>query len=253
MLKEFKQDLLSVRIYEDAEALGRAAAADISRGIRTALAEKPEIRMIFAAAPSQNETLAALRADPSIPWSRIHAFHMDEYVGLAADAPQGFANFLRDALFDRVPFASVNLLRSTAEPGAECERYAALLRAAPVDIVVMGIGENGHIAFNDPHVSDFFDRKTVKIVDLDETCRMQQVHDGCFAALDAVPEYALTLTVPALMQAERHYCVVPHALKAKAVRRTVEGEISPQCPATALRLKPGCTLYCDAESGAALL
>lgn len=253
MLREFQKDALSVRVCEDAIALGCTAAADIADGIRTCLAEKPEIRMIFAAAPSQNETLAALLADPSIPWERIHAFHMDEYVGLSEDAPQGFANFLKAALFDHVPFASVNLLRSTAEPEAECFRYAALLDAAPVDIVVMGIGENGHIAFNDPHVSDFFDRKTVKIVDLDETCRMQQVHDGCFAALEDVPKYALTLTVPALMRADRHYCVVPHALKAGAVLRTVRGEISPLCPATALRLKPGCVLYCDSESGAGIL
>jgi len=249
-MKQFIKDKLSVRIYDTRAEMGSAAAKDIADCIKAQLAKKDKINMIFAAAPSQNEVLAALCADTTIEWNRINAFHMDEYIGISPEHPAGFAMFLRRALFDKVPFASVNYIDCTAEAKAEAERYSELLKANPVDIVCMGIGENGHIAFNDPHVADFNDPLAVKVVDLDETCRMQQVHDGCFASLDEVPKYALTLTCPTLMSAKYRFCVVPAATKANAVKNTVEGPIGEACPATSLRIADNSVLYCDADSAA---
>ncbi len=248
----FFSDRLEVRIYDDRKKLGEAAAADIAACMRKLLDEKPTIRVVFAAAPSQNETLKALREDPNIDWKRIHVFHMDEYVGLSSEAPQGFANFLKNALFDHVVAASVNLISSEGDPDQEACRYSRLLAEAPIDIVCMGIGENGHIAFNDPHVADFNDPLKVKKVDLDEVCRMQQVHDGCFPAIEDVPRYALTLTVPALAEAPYHFCMVPAAAKAEAVFRTVHEPIGENCPATILRRLPGSVLYCDRDSASML-
>ena len=210
IVKTEQVDKLNVKVYQTREEMGRAAAEEAAAAIRAAIAAKGEINMIFAAAPSQNEFLAHLIADKSIDFTKINAFHMDEYIGLPADAPQGFGNFLRERLFDRVPFKTVNTIDSTAaDPEAECRRYAALLQAHPCDIVCMGIGENGHIAFNDPHVADFGDKAAVKVVALDETCRQQQVNDGCFARLDDVPTHALTLTIPTLTAPEAVFCIVP--------------------------------------------
>ena len=249
-MRTFMKDKLEVKVYDSRAEMGAAAASDISACIHKLLETKEEINIIFAAAPSQNEVLASLVADETIEWGRINAFHMDEYVGISTDAPQGFAQFLKRAIFDKVPFRSVNLLDCTAEPNAEAARYTELLRKYPTDIVCMGIGENGHIAFNDPHVADFNDPKAVKVVDLDDVCRMQQVHDGCFASLDLVPKYALTLTVPTLANADYRFCVVPAATKANAVKNTVLGEIGEACPATVLRIKDNSALYCDADSSA---
>ena len=209
--------------------------------------------MIFAASPSQNEVLAALANDPQIPWNRVNAYHMDEYIGLSPDAPQGFGNFLREHMFGLAPFASVNYIDSAAtDPQAECDRYSTLLQENPVDIVVMGIGENGHIAFNDPPVADFNDPHLVKIVALDPVCRQQQVNDGCFEALEQVPTHALTLTVPTLMAAKYHFCIVPAPTKAKAVKATVRGPIREVCPATCLRNRSNAVLYLDPDSAALL-
>ena len=249
-MRTFTKDKLEVKIYDSRTEMGLAAARDISECIHKLLQKKEYINIIFAAAPSQNEVLASLVADKTIPWDRINAFHMDEYVGISTDAPQGFAQFLRRAIFDKVPFRSVNLIDCTAEPNAESERYSELLKKYPTDIVCMGIGENGHIAFNDPHVADFNDPKAVKVVDLDDVCRMQQVHDGCFASLDEVPKFALTLTVTTLASADYRFCVVPAPTKANAVKNTVLGEIGEACPATVLRIKDNSLLYCDADSSA---
>lgn len=243
---------LPVRIYDTRRNMGEAAAADVAACIRELLAVKQEIYMIFAAAPSQNEFLAALAATPGIEWNRIHALHMDEYVGLPADAPQGFGNFLRAAIFDKVPFASVDYIGTESDPEETCRRYAALLQGIQVDIVCMGIGENGHIAFNDPPVADFNDPLTIKKVALDETCRLQQVHDGCFARIEEVPRYAVTLTVPTMFRARYIFCIVPAPTKANAVRATVCGPISEQCPASILRTHEHAILYTDSDSAALL-
>lgn len=252
-MKSFKKDLLEVRAYANRALMGEAAAADISAKITELLAEKEEINMIFAAAPSQSDVLAALVADKSIEWQRINAYHMDEYIGLPSDAPQGFGNFLRRHIFGLVPFKSVNCIDSSAtDAEAECERYSALLNESPADIVVMGIGENGHIAFNDPGVAEFNDKKTVKAVRLDEVCRQQQVNDGCFEKIGDVPTHALTLTVPTLVRAPWLFCIVPAPTKAEAVKRTVMGEISEACPATILRTQENAILYLDNDSSSLL-
>lgn len=252
-MKQLKKDELTLKVYDTRSEMGSAAAADIAACIRKLLSEKEEINMIFAAAPSQNEVLAGLAADPSIEWNRINAYHMDEYVGISPEEPAGFALFLKRALFDKVPFKSVNLLDCTADPEEECRRYSKLLKEHPVDIVCMGIGENGHIAFNDPHVAFFHDPETVKEVALDDVCRMQQVHDGCFASFDLVPKTALTLTIPTLAAAPYHFCVVPAPTKAQACVRTFCGPIEESCPATILRTLPESILYCDADSAALIL
>lgn len=252
-MKEFRKDRLNVEIFEDRNAMGNAAAKDISDKIRELLKEKAEINMIFAAAPSQNEVLKALAEDKTIEWNRINAYHMDEYIGLDKNAPQGFGNFLKAHIFGLVPLKSVHYIDVTAKsPEAEAERYGKLLKENPTDIVVMGIGENGHIAFNDPAVADFNDKKVVKPVKLDEICRNQQVNDGCFARIEEVPEYALTLTVPTLMSAPWVFCIVPAKTKAKAVYETLNGTIDEHCPASILRTKGNAILYLDNESSALL-
>ena len=246
---EFKKDKLVVRAFENRTLMGEAAAMDIKARIKALLSEKAEINMIFAAAPSQNDVLKSLVEDGEIEWSRINAYHMDEYIGLDKDAPQGFGNFLKAHIFGLVPFKSVNYIDiSTTDPDGEAERYGKLLEANPTDIVVMGIGENGHIAFNDPPVADFNDKKWVKPVKLDEICRQQQVNDGCFAKIDDVPTHAMTLTVPALVRAPYLFCIVPAPTKAKAVYETLNGAIDEHCPASILRLQENAILYLDNES-----
>ena len=249
IIKQGKIDNLDYIAFETRKEMGEYSAKEAAEEINRQIAEKGEINMIFAAAPSQNDFLKALIEDKSIDWSKIHAFHMDEYIGLSADAPQGFGNFLKNAIFGKVPFASVDYIDCTAaDPEAECERYSKLLIDNKCDIIIMGIGENGHIAFNDPHVADFNDKKVVKVVSLDETCRMQQVNDGCFATLDDVPKFALTLTIPTLVAADRVFCIVPAPTKANAVKRTICGDISEECPATILRKHNNATLYLDKDS-----
>ena len=248
-MKTLTKDLLRVNIYDSRDEMGKAAGADIKACILKLLETKETINIIFAAAPSQNEVLASLAEDKEIPWNRVNAFHMDEYIGLSADAPQGFGNFLKNAIFGRAPFKSVNYIDiSATDAEAECERYSKLLEENPTDIVVMGIGENGHIAFNDPPFADFDDERLVKTVKLDEVCRNQQVNDGCFARIEDVPTHALTLTVPALMSGKELYCIVPAKTKANAVDRTVNGEITEDCPASVLRTHPHATLYLDPDS-----
>lgn len=252
-MKKMTVDKLSVEIYPNRAEMGAAAARDIKACFAELLAKKDSINVIFAAAPSQNDVLKSLREDPEIEWGRINAYHMDEYIGLSKTAPQGFGNFLREALFGRVGFASVNYIDpEAADIEAEAERYSALLLENPTDVVVMGIGENGHIAFNDPPVADFADKKVVKPVALDQVCRQQQVNDGCFATIDDVPTHALTLTVPTLMKAPRVFCIVPAPTKAWAVERTLNGEIGEACPATALRLHDSAVLYLDGDSSSLL-
>ena len=239
---------LRVCSFATRAAMSRAAASDIAAEIRTRLAAAAGARMIFAAAPSQADMIEALIAEPGIDWRRVTAFHMDEYIGLAADARQRFALWLRERLFGRVPFAAVYPIVPEPEPRVAAGHYAELLGAAPIDIVCLGIGVNGHIAFNDPPVADFADPQDVKIVELDDVCRQQQVDDDCFANVAAVPERALTLTIPRLLRADRLFCVVPGAVKREAVARTLHGPVTTDCPASVLRGHADCTLYLDAES-----
>jgi glucosamine-6-phosphate deaminase len=240
--------LMRVRSFASRTAMGDAAAHDIAAALRTALAEQAQVRMIFAAAPSQSQMLAALCAAQGIDWTRVIAFHMDEYIGLAPDAPERFAHWLDTNLFARLRFAQVHRIVPGHEPEAAAQAYAHLLAEAPIDFVCLGIGMNGHIAFNDPPVADFADPLDVKVVTLDEQCRQQQVDDECFPSFADVPEQAITLTVPRLLRARRLFCVVPGQLKRAAVEATLYGPISATCPASILRQHPNCTLYLDAES-----
>ncbi len=246
------KDKMVVKIFDTRDEMGKAASEDIRKAIEECLLKKEEINIIFAAAPSQNDMLYHLCGYDDIEWERINAFHMDEYIGLEKTAPQCFSNFLKNAIFDKKPFKSVNLIDPSSSIEEECKRYGELLKKYPVDIVLMGIGENGHIAFNDPPVADFCDKEIIKPVKLDEVCRQQQVNDGCFEKLSDVPTHALTLTVPTLMAAEYNFCVVPAPTKAQAVKRTIEGDISEECPATILRKKDNAVMYCDKDSASLL-
>lgn len=232
------------------EKLGEVSARDVCETVSMLLNEKENVNMIFAAAPSQMDFLYNF-CKCNIDFSRINAFHMDEYIGLRKDAPQGFGNFLYKYLFSKVNFKSVHYLSGDKENVLKtCAEYSSLLEEYPVDIVCMGIGENGHIAFNDPAFADFKDKKLVKAVGLDEICRRQQVNDKCFERLSEVPAQALSLTVPALMRAKYHFCMVPTAFKANAVRNMIYGEISEKCPATILRTSENAVLYLDDDSAA---
>ena len=239
---------LAIEVFDTRQALGEAAGKAIESKMLELLGQQDEIRMIFAAAPSQNEVLEYLRDSARIPWHRVTAFHMDEYIGLPAKAPQRFANFLKDKLFDLVPFKAVHLMDGNQDSKAECQRYTALMIEKPIDIVCLGIGENGHIAFNDPPVADFDDPEIMKVVTLDQACRQQQVNDGCFATIDLVPKEALTLTVPTLMQGNFLYCVVPGDTKRAAIAKTLADPVSTDCPATILKEHPNCHLYLDQAS-----
>ncbi|MBN2010782.1 glucosamine-6-phosphate deaminase [candidate division KSB1 bacterium] len=249
----FNVDTLSVHIFPNRQAMGEAAAHHISDKMQKLIREYGSIRMIFASAPSQNEVLATLSTLPGIDWSKVTAFHMDEYIGIPGDSPQSFGYYIREHLWDKVSPKHVHFINSLAEnPQKECRRYAALISESPIDIVCMGIGENGHIAFNDPPVANFNDPEVVKIVELDEACRRQQVNDGCFSSLSVVPKTAITLTVPTLFSGKHLICVVPGPTKTKAVFNTLTNRIDATCPATILRTHPQAVLYLDKTAAAKL-
>lgn len=248
-----KAEKLEVKIFETRLEMGAAAAGEVAAKIRELLKSKEFVNIIFASAPSQNEFLAVLAEEKGIIWERINAFHMDEYVGLASDAPQNFGYFLKTRLFDKVNLHSVNYLNGNAtDIQAECQRYAQLLKDFPTDIVCLGIGENCHLAFNDPHVAFFDDPEIVKTVTLDEACRQQQVNDGCFGTFDDVPADALTITIPALLQAHYAFAIVPGPKKAEAIYHTIEDEISEAYPSTILRKHENAILYIDKDSAGRL-
>ncbi len=242
-------DKLKVECFENRDEMGKKAASDVISRINVLKDEKDIIRIVFAAAPSQNDILKYLRQSKEIPWSRIHAFHMDEYIGLPSDHPQNFRSYLNKTLFDKVPIGKKFLIQGEEEDSeAECDRYTKLLEANQPDIVIMGIGENGHIAFNDPPVANFVDKKLVKVVELDQKSRHQQVNDGCFSCIEEVPTHAITLTIPALMRSSNRYCVVPGKTKENAVYHTLTDEVSTKCPATVMRNTPGSIIYIDTDS-----
>lgn len=252
-VREWRVDQLQVRLFSNRSALGRAAGLEIAQRLKRVLQEQNQAVVIFAAAPSQNETLDILREVEDIDWRRVVALHMDEYVGLPPSAPQLFGCYLRERIWDTVNPGSVHFLNgNTSNLADECQRYSDLLRLHPADIVCGGIGENGHLAFNDPHVADFTDTSLVKVVELDVACRRQQVHDGCFAHLRVVPTQALTLTIPAIIQARWFYCMVPGNTKTHAVKATLLDPISENVPATIIRTHPRATLFIDEDSGSEL-
>jgi glucosamine-6-phosphate deaminase len=247
-IADFKKGNLRIRIFNDRNEMGKASAHDTGDRIKFLLKEKNEIRIVFAAAPSQDEFLDELIKIQGIEWERITAFHMDEYIGLPDNAEQLFSRYLINKLFDKVKFKEVHLIKPADNPEREVKRYEALLKEKPVDIVCMGIGENGHVAFNDPPVADFNDPLLIKIVELDEACRNQQVNDGCFLSYNDVPQKAVTLTIPALMSGGYLSVVVPGIRKADAAYNTLYGELSTKCPASILRNHGDAVIYLDKDS-----
>ena len=256
MIRQFSAGEARVEIFADRADAGLAAALDVAQAIAARQREAEVARVVFAAAPSQDDFLAALVARPEIDWSKVSAYHMDEYLGLGPDHPASFRRYLRENLFGPrgMDADCVHLIpgESTDRPLRVCLDYEEGLRRDPPHIVCAGIGENGHLAFNDPPVADFLDPLWVKVVRLDEACRAQQVHDGCFATIGEVPTHAYTLTVPALLSAPFIAVIVPGSRKAIAVREAIEGPISEACPASSLRGHPGARMYLDLESAGML-
>lgn len=250
MRNEFFVDYLRVLVCGTREELGAVAAEETADYLKSFLASHRECNVIFAAAPSQNEFLDHLSRIQGIDWPKIQAFHMDEYMGLADDAPQRFSRYLDEHIFSKVPFQKVNYLNPQNK--LLLAAYDALFQHGHADACFMGIGENGHIAFNDPDVANLFDTYCFKQVSLDNACRMQQVHDGCFAAIEEVPKRAVSLTVPTLLRSSRLFCMVPGHTKARAVREMLCGPIGMSCPASSLRLHTNATLYLDRDSAQCL-
>ncbi|MCG9972147.1 glucosamine-6-phosphate deaminase [Christiangramia crocea] len=247
-MKDMKQmlDLMKdVNVFPTKKITGEAAGKAIEKCILKLQEKQGTIRIIFAAAPSQDTMLAYLSKSSEINWNRIVAFNMDEYLDLPTDAPQLFSKYLEEHLFSKVDIKEVYTINPNIPVHQEIERYSKLINQGPIDIVCLGIGENGHIAFNDPPVADFQDSKVIKTVELDDLCRKQQVNDDCFEDLSKVPKKAITLTVPTLMAGKNLFCIVIGENKADAVNRTLTGPISETCPASILRKHPQCKFYFD--------
>ncbi|WP_309385990.1 glucosamine-6-phosphate deaminase [Cerasicoccus frondis] len=243
-------DSLAVEIFSDRKSQGEASAAYVIHVINEAIEERGEARVIFACAPSQDNFLHELmERRREVDWSKVVVFHMDDYIGLSADNPQSFRHYLNEHLLSYVDCREVQLIGSDEEDlEAERARYEAALKLSAIDLVCMGIGENGHIAFNDPPVADFDDPLWVKVVELEGACRRQQVNDGCFARIEEVPTHAFTLTIPALIACRHVSCVVPGKLKANAVARSLNGPVSTACPASILRQHPSAVLWLDRDA-----
>ena len=247
-IAKWSAGLAEVLVFEFRNAMAVAAAAQVAEKIKKVSQSNANVRMMFAAAPSQTEFLANLVAIPDIPWAQVTAFHMDDYLGLHADAPQKFTNWLDGHLFSKVPFGSIHRIPGSGVPDEICVGYAAQLSEAPIDIVCLGIGVNGHLAFNDPPFADFNDSELVKVVTLDNICRQQQVDDECFETVFDVPGQAVTVTIPQLISAEALFCVVPGAHKRNAVKAALEGPISTNCPASILRTHDNVKIFLDREA-----
>lgn len=249
LAKSFRAEKLNVHVYESRAKMGKAAAEVIASEIRSLIERKGRAVVIFASAPSQNEFLANLVAAEGIDWSRVVAFHLDEYLGMDENAPQSFRRFLIDRLTNKVQLGEFNGLRGEApDGGAEARRYAQLLEQNPPDIGVLGIGENGHLAFIDPPFCNFADPEAVKVVQLDGVCRQQQVNDGAFQKLDDVPKNALSLTIPTLMARPKLFAIAPGPAKRQAIKKAVEGPLSTSCPASILRTHADAHLFIDIDS-----
>ena len=251
-IHNFSVDALQVEIYADRASMGAAAARQVATALKEALAARGTANVVFAAAPSQDDFLAALCQEPGIDWAKITAFHLDEYIGLSDQHPASFRHYLREHIFQHLPLGRVHWLNGDgADAQQECRRYAALLESVVLDVACIGIGENGHLAFNDPP-ADFNAPHAVNVVQLDEACRLQQVEEGHFPELAAVPVQALSLSIPAILSARAVCCMVPGPRKAAAVRHTLEKPVSPLCPASILRQHPHCTLFLDPPATALL-
>ena len=245
---------MTVYVSRDSEEMARAAAADAAAALRQAVDERGEARLIVATGASQFGFLQALTQAPDIAWPQVTAFHLDEYVGLPVTHRASFRAYLRQRFAGALPAplcAFVEVDGEAADLAAECDRLKRLIEAAPIDVACVGIGENGHLAFNDPP-ADFEAQAAYLVVALDEACRRQQVGEGWFASLDEVPSQALSMSIPQIMKSRHIVCTVPDARKAEAVKGAVEGPVTPFCPASVLQRHPACALYLDRASAAAL-
>jgi glucosamine-6-phosphate deaminase len=252
-IRSLRKDALAVEVYDSGDAMGVAASRLVAGELAATIQSKGSANLILATGASQFAFLANLVKDPSIDWSRMTVFHLDEYKGLSDRHPASFRRYLRQRILDQVRPAEIHFLQGDAVDGdAEAARYAEILRTHQVDVACIGIGENGHIAFNDPSVADFEDDRLVKVVELDPSCRRQQLGEGWFLNLDEVPTHALTLTVPAIMASRMISCVVPDLRKAEAVQHALEGPVSTACPASILRTHPNARLFLDRNSASAL-
>lgn len=246
-------DDLHVVVHADVAAMARAAADQAAATLQRVVAERGRAHAMFATGNSQLAFVDALVHHTSgVPWSSVVVFHMDEYVGVGPDHPAGFQRWIRERIVEPARPLAAHYVDGLAEPLAECRRYAGLLASFPLDLCCLGIGENGHLAFNDPPVADFADPLDVKVVELDDACRAQQVNEGHFPDLGAVPARALTVTVPALLRAARVLAIVPEGRKAAPVRAALEGPVTTACPASALRRTPQATLHLEPASAALL-
>jgi len=243
---------MEIHVHEDGGALGRAAGREAAAALRAAVAARGRATYVVATGASQFATLEALVAD-DVPWERIEIFHLDEYAGLADTHPASFRRYLRERLLDRLPRAPIAFhgIDASRDAAAECRRLAALVPTGRFDVATIGIGENGHLAFNDPP-ADFDTTAPYIVVRLDEACRMQQVGEGWFADLAAVPVEAISMAIRRILATERIVCSVPDARKAAAVRDAVAGPLSPDCPASILRTHAACSLHLDAAAASLL-
>ena len=248
----FVQHGINVHIFKDKVQLGTVASACVAETLRKALFQRGEANLILATGASQYEFLDALRQEKGVDWAQINAFHLDEYVGLSSQHPASFRRYLKERVFAYLPFKSIHLLQGdSTDPDAEARRYSDLLAACAIYVACIGIGENGHLAFNDPP-ADFDTDALVHIRSLDLACRQQQVGEGHFPGVDDVPQKAITLSIPAILRAGMISCVTPDFRKAQAVQCALEGPLSPECPASALRNHPNCQLFLDVHSASLL-
>jgi glucosamine-6-phosphate deaminase len=248
-IRRVRAGLLNVEVHPSREAAGAAAAQAAAAALRELAAARDAIAVIFATGASQIATLAALTGIENLPWSRMLGFHMDEYISLPVDHPASFRRYMRERLTGRVGMKEFFEIDGNGpDPGRTASDYAEKLRVAAPQLCLLGIGENGHLAFNDPEVADFDDPRDAKVVHLDVACRQQQLAEGWFPSFDDVPASAITLTIPALMRVPRLIASVPGRRKASIVRRTMEEPIATACPATILRTHPDATVFLDPES-----
>ncbi|WP_372947603.1 glucosamine-6-phosphate deaminase [Mariniphaga sp.] len=251
-MKEISKEKLNVKIFANKDEMGNAAAISVAKKLNAAVSEKGFVNLILATGASQFQFLEHLQ-NQAIEWEKITVFHLDEYKDMPVTHPASFRKYLKERILNKVQPKQVHYLNGDAvDAEAEVLRYENLLKSHPIDIACIGIGENGHIAFNDPPVADFNDPKLVKVVELDEACRKQQLGEGWFSTFDDVPTHALSLTIPAIMGCKAISCVVPDERKAEAVFNTLNAEISTACPATILRTHPDCVLYLDEGSASKL-
>ena len=240
-----------VRVFDDKKLLGEAAAEQASEAIRRAIGKQGIARIIAATGMSQVDFLDALTRDDKIDWRKVEMFHLDEYVGLALTHPASFRKYLFERLIHKVGLTNHHLLDGTGDANETVRVVGDALRSAPVDVAFVGIGENGHLAFNDPP-ADFQTEEPYLVVELDEACVRQQVGEGWFANISEVPRRAISMSVRQILKAKEIVCVVPDARKAAAVKLCFEGEISPMAPASILRTHPAATIYLDRASASLL-